>query len=487
MDLIMAKVITKRKNYFARFLAIAIGAAIFAAFTPAIAHAIETGTLESLTKNTSELKLSVDTSWVLITGFLVFFMQCGFAMLEAGLVRQTGVVNTLAENFIDAAVTLLAWWTTGFAIAFGTTSNGFFGVDGFFLSNAFTLNNGAIEYAMGSGGSTAPINTLTLFFFQFAFSATASTITTGAMAERTEFKGDLIYAFIMGAVMYPIVVHWVWNNGGWLNKLNFHDFAGSSVVHTVGGWTSLVGAYLLGPRPNRVWGQIPPAHNLGYATIGTMILWFGWYGFNAGSTLTLDNTGLVGLVVVNTTLAASTGAVAAMLYIYFRFKQWHLFCGLNGSLAGLVAVTAGCAYIMPWAAALIGLVAGVLVLVVVDIIEWFEIDDPVGAFAVHGSCGMMGTIAVGLLGHPALTINKKAGLFLGGGFDLLGVQLGGIAAIALFTVAFSFLMFVPLKAVGLLRVNEEADRIGIDVYEHGASAWPDVYPIDDLQFDDDEE
>ncbi|OYQ63392.1 ammonium transporter [Pseudanabaena sp. SR411] len=483
----MAKVITKRKNYFARFLAIAIGAAIFAAFTPAIAHAIETGTLESLTKNTSELKLSVDTSWVLITGFLVFFMQCGFAMLEAGLVRQTGVVNTLTENFIDAAVTLLAWWTTGFAIAFGTTSNGLFGVDGFFLSNAFTLNNGAIEYAMGSGGSTAPINTLTLFFFQFAFSATASTITTGAMAERTEFKGDLIYAFIMGAVMYPIVVHWVWNNGGWLNKLNFHDFAGSSVVHTVGGWTSLVGAYLLGPRPNRVWGQIPPAHNLGYATIGTMILWFGWYGFNAGSTLTLENTGLVGLVVVNTTLAASTGAVAAMLYIYFRFKQWHLFCGLNGSLAGLVAVTAGCAYIMPWAAALIGLVAGVLVLVVVDIIEWFEIDDPVGAFAVHGSCGMMGTIAVGLLGHPALTINKKAGLFLGGGFDLLGVQLGGVAAIALFTVAFSFLMFVPLKAVGLLRVNEEADRIGIDVYEHGASAWPDVYPIDDLQFDDDEE
>jgi Amt family ammonium transporter len=408
-------------------------------------------------------------------------------MLEAGLVRQTGVVNTLTENFIDAAVTLLAWWTTGFAIAFGTTSNGFFGVDGFFLSNAFTFNNGAIEYAMGSGGSTAPVNTLTLFFFQFAFSATASTITTGAMAERTDFKGDLIYAFIMGAVMYPIVVHWVWNNGGWLYKLNFHDFAGDAAVHTVGGWTALVGAYLLGPRPDRVWGQIPPAHNLGYATIGTMILWFGWYGFNAGSTLTLSNPGLVGLIVVNTTIAASTGAIAAFIYIYFRFRQWHLFCGLNGSLAGLVGVTAGCAYVMPWASALIGAVAGVLVLVVVDIIEWFEIDDPVGAFAVHGACGMLGIIAVGLFGHPALTTNKKAGLFLGGGFDLLGVQLGGEVAIIIFVVIFSFLMFGSIKALGLLRVNPEADRIGIDVYEHGASAWPDVYPIDDLQFDEEEE
>ena len=165
MDLIMAKVTTKRKNYLARFLAIAIGAAIFAAFTPTIAHAVEAPTLESLSKTTNELRLSIDTGWVLITGFLVFFMQCGFAMLEAGLVRQTGVVNTLAENFVDAAITLLAWWVTGFAIAFGTTSNGFFGIDGFFLNNALTINNGAIEYAMGAGGSTAPVSTFTLFFF----------------------------------------------------------------------------------------------------------------------------------------------------------------------------------------------------------------------------------------------------------------------------------------------------------------------------------
>jgi Amt family ammonium transporter len=493
MNVIMAKIarkMSKKKNHLFRFLAIAIGAAIFAALTPTIVQAIEPTanitTLESLDKTTTQLKLSIDTSWVLMTGFLVFFMQCGFAMLEAGLVRQTGVVNTLTENFIDAAVTLLAWWLTGFAIAFGTTGNGFWGTDGFLLNNAFTISDGVISYTMGAGGADIQLNTFTLFFFQFAFSATASTITTGAMAERTDFKGDLIYAFIMGAVMYPIVVHWVWNSGGWLNKLSFHDFAGSAVVHSVGGWTALIGAYLLGPRPDREWGQMPPAHNLAYATIGTMILWFGWYGFNAGSALSLQNTGLVGLVVVNTSLAAATGALAAILYIYFRFKQWHLFGALNGSLAGLVAVTAGCAYVMPWAAALIGLVAGVLVLVVADIIEWFEIDDPVGAFAVHGSCGMMGTIAVGFFAHPSLSINQKAGLFLGGGFDLLGVQLGGVAAISIFTVVFSFLMFGSLKALGMLRVNEEADRIGIDVYEHGASAWPDVYPIDNMQFDEDD-
>ena len=247
-----------QKNHWARFLAIAIGAAIFAAFTPTIAQAIEMTTLESVRKTTTELRLSVDTSWVLITGFLVFFMQCGFAMLEAGLVRQTSVVNTLAENFVDAATTLLAWWATGFAIAFGTTSNGFWGTDGFFLNNALSINSsGAIEYAMGAGGSSAPISTLTLFFFQFAFAATSSTITTGSRAERTDLTGDLIYTTIMGAIMYPIVVHWAWNSGGWLNKLSYHDFAGSSVVHTVGGWTSLVGAYLLGPRADRVWGQIP--------------------------------------------------------------------------------------------------------------------------------------------------------------------------------------------------------------------------------------
>ncbi|MEE3715633.1 ammonium transporter [Tumidithrix elongata RA019] len=484
----MKPAITKKKRHLPKLLALSIGSMIFAVFAPTVVHAADPATIDSLTKTTTDMKVSIDTTWVLISGFLVFFMQCGFAMLEAGLVRQTGVVNTLIENFIDAATTILGWWATGFAIAFGTSANGFYGTDNFFLSQAIsTASDGTLTYAMGAGGSSVQISTFTLFFFQFAFAATASTITTGSMAERTDFIGDLIYSTVMGAFSYPIIVHWAWNSGGWLDKLYYHDFAGSSVVHAVGGFTALVGAIMLGPRANRVWGQMPPAHNLGYATIGTMILWFGWYGFNPGSALTMSNPGLVSLVTINTSLAAAAGAMTALIYVYIRFKQWHLFCALNGSLAGLVAITGGCAFLMPWAAVLIGAIAGVIVIVAVDVVEWFEIDDPVGAFAVHGCCGSFGIIAIGFLGDPRLTLNQKSGLLLGGGFDLLGVQLGGLVAIVAFTSAFAFLMFGTLKMLGLLRVNPEADRVGIDVYEHGASVWPDVYPIDDLQDDAEDE
>jgi Amt family ammonium transporter len=472
------------RKLWGRLLALAIAAMLLAIFgssvIPATVVAADPPTIDSMATNTQSLQISVDTVWVLLTGFLVFFMQTGFAILEAGLVRQISVVNTLLENFIDAGVTALAFWASGFAIAFGTSAWGLFGTDNFFLSNAVSFSDGNIIYAMGAPGSAVGISTFALFFFQFAFAATASTITTGAMAERTDFVGDLIYATIMGAFSYPIIVHWVWNSGGWLNKLGYMDFAGSSVVHTVGGWTAIVGAYLLGPRPNRVWGEIPAPHNLSLATLGTMILWFGWYGFNPGSTLGTANHGLIGLITINTTLAGAAGGISAMLYVFFRTVKWNLFCTLNGSLAGLVAVTAGCAFIAPWASVVIGLVAGVLVIVVVDFIESLEIDDPVGAFAVHGSCGMMGTIAVGLFGLPELTVNKKAGLFLGGGFDLLMVQILGVLAITTFTAIFAFVMFTALNLFGRLRMHPDADKAGIDVYEHGASAWPDVYPIDDL-------
>ncbi len=467
----------KSRSHWPRLLALAIGSMVFAVFSPMVVQAADPPTLDSLAKTTTNLQVSIDTTWVLLTGFLVFFMQTGFAMLEAGLIRQRGVVNALLENFIDAGVTILAWWAIGFGIAFGTSAGGFIGTDTFFLGN---LPSASGSYAMGAPGSTAAINTYTLFFFQFAFAATASTITTGSMAERTDFLGDLIYSAIMGAISYPLIVHWAWNSGGWLAKLSYHDFAGSSVVHMVGGWTALIGAYLLGPRPGRpAWGTLPAPHNLGLATLGTMILWFGWYGFNPGSTLSTGNAGLMGLVTVNTTLAAGAGALSALIYQYFRSGKWDLAYCLNGSLAGLVAITAPCAFVAPWASVLIGLTGGILVVIGVDIIEAAHIDDPVGAFAVHGINGMMGTLAVGFLGQSELTLNKKAGLFLGGGFDLLGVQALGVIAIATFTVAFSFAMFGALKAMGRIRVHSRADEIGIDAYEHGASVWPDVYPLDE--------
>ena len=456
-------------------MSLAIGTAALAV----LASPSHGNTLQELTTRTTELQTSLDTTWVLLTGFLVFFMQTGFALLEAGLIRQTGVVNCLLENFIDAAVTAIAFWLTGFAIAFGSDLGGIIGTSHFLLADAIKFVGDQATYTMGAAGSNANVHTYTLFFFQFAFAATASTITTGAMAERTDFRGDLIYSFIMGAFSYPLVVHWVWHSQGWLAKLGYLDFAGSSVVHVVGGFTSLVGAYLLGPRTQRIWDQPPPAHNLSLATLGTMILWLGWYGFNPGSTLGATNSGLIGLVTINTTLAAGAGALTALFYIFCKIGKWHLFCGLNGSLAGLVAVTAGCAYIQPWAAVIIGAVAGVLVLVVVDWIEFLRIDDPVGAFGVHGACGAFGTLAVGLFAQPQLT-DGKSGLFLSGNLQLLGIQILGLLAIIIFTSTFALVMFGALNSFNLLRVDQQADLVGIDVYEHGASAWPDIYPIDHL-------
>ena len=432
------------------------------------------------------LAVSIDSTWVLLTGFLVFFMQTGFALLEAGLIRQKGVVNALLENFIDAGLTAIIFWAVGFGVAFGTDSGGLIGTDNFFLSKAVEFSEGSIIYnsiATANPDIAYPnLTVLVFFFFQFAFAATASTITTGAMAERTDYIGDLIYTGLMAAFTYPVVVHWVWG-GGWLFDKSFHDFAGSTVVHTVGGVTALVGAFMLGPRANREFGKLPAPHNLGYATLGTMILWFGWYGFNPGSTLGAGNTGLIGLVTLNTTLGAGAGALAAMFFQFTRSGKWDLGMTLNGSLAGLVAVTAGCAFVMPWAAVIIGAVAGVLVLLAVDLIEKIKIDDPVGAFGVHGACGIWGTLAIGLFGQPELVFGEyagKGGLLLGGGVDMLITQIIGSGATVAFIAVTSVIMFGALKAIGRLRVNKLADVIGIDVYEHGASVWPDVLPVPEV-------
>ncbi len=330
-----------RPNLTRRLIVLAICSLVLALFgTNALAQEeVVADPVAAVAEALASTQASVDTVWVLLAGFLVFFMQCGFAMLETGLIRKTGAVNALVENFVDAGVTALAFWAVGFAFAFGTSAGGIIGTSNFFLSEAFTITDGVVTYA--KFGAYPNLDVLTMFFFQFAFAATASTITTGAMAERTDFVGDLIYSVVMGGFSYPIIVHWVWG-GGWLAQMGFHDFAGSTVVHTVGGVTALVGAWLLGPRAIRLgkngeWKPLPPAHNLGLATIGTMILWFGWYGFNPGSTLGAGNTGLIGLVTLNTTLGAAGAMVTTMLFQYFRSGKWDLVYIMNGSLAGLVA------------------------------------------------------------------------------------------------------------------------------------------------------
>jgi ammonium transporter, Amt family len=464
----------RQRRMWRRIIALAICTVILAAFGTnfTFAQDVTTPTMDDI----SAIKTSIDTTWVFLTGFLVFFMQTGFALLETGLIRQTGAVNALLENFIDAGLTALVWWAVGFGIAFGADNgSGLFGTSYFFLSAA----------QMGDLYPGLTINVLTMFFFQFAFAATASTITTGAMAERTDFVGDLIYSALIAIFIYPVIAHWVWGSG-WLFQQGFHDFAGSTVVHTVGGVLALVGAWMLGPRKGKVWGKIPPAHNLGFATLGTMILWFGWYGFNPGSTLGMGNPGLVGLVTLNTTLGAGAGAMVCMFFMYARTGKWDLAGALNGSLAGLVAITAPCAFVEPWAAIVIGGVGGVLVIIAADLVEKAKIDDPVTAFAVHGANGIWGTLAIGIFAMPGFLfagpyaaggeLAGQGGLIYGNA-GLLVTQIIGSASTIIYCVVTGVLMFGLLKVINRLRVHAKADDIGIDVYEHGVSAWPDVLPV----------
>jgi Amt family ammonium transporter len=420
------------------------------------------------------IKIGIDTAWVFLTGFLVFFMQLGFAILETGMIGQKSAVNALLENFLEAGIGAIVWWFLGFGLALGADSGGLFGTSLFMpsIDAADTIFYGNISV-------------LTMFFFQFAFAATASTITTGAMAERTDFVGHLIYTVVIVGFIYPLVVHWVWG-GGWLFQMGFFDFAGSNVVHTVGGVIAMVGAWMLGPRKGKVWGKPMPAHNLGLALIGVMILWFGWYGFNPGSTLgAVGVAGTIGIVVLNTTLGAAAGSLTILFFQHFRTGKWDLVACMNGSLAGLVAITAGCAFVSPWAAIIIGAVGGIAMPLFADLLEKLKIDDAVGASPVHLACGVWGILAIGLFAEPSLTpfaanVNSGlGGLFITGSPSILFVQaIGSLATIAWCAVT-SFVMFGALKAVKRLRVNPIAEMDGnfIDNYEHGQTIWPDILPL----------
>ena len=413
-----------------------------------------------------EVQNNLDQVWILLAGFLVFFMQAGFAMLEGGMIRETGVVNSLAENFMDACVTAIVFFVVGYGIAYGAY-DAEAGIGSSILGQVELFLGGVSGTAAGEGEK------LVDFFFQFAFAGAAATIATGAMAERTHFIGKLIYSAILGAVIYPVVVFWTWGEG-WIYEQGFHDFAGSTIVHMTGGIVALVGAYMVGPRAGRIFGRPPAASNLAIASLGTFILWVGWYGFNVGSTLGASDPNQLGLVAVNTTLAAAAGALGAMFFKHYRTQGWNMSFILNGSLAGLVAITAGCAFVTPIASIVIGLLAGILVVLSVTAVERMKIDDAVGAFSVHGVCGAFGTLMIGIVGSSAL---GTPSLLDGGTLDTLVAQIVGVVGVAVWVTVTSFMMFGILQVANILHVDPEADRIGIDAYEHHASVWPNVLPL----------
>ncbi|MBN1961100.1 MAG: ammonium transporter, partial [Deltaproteobacteria bacterium] len=330
---------------------------------------------------------ALDTVWVLVAAFLVFFMQAGFALVETGFTRTKNACNIVMKNIIDLCAGSIVFWAVGFAIMFGTDAFGLFGTSGFFLS--------AGDPSTGDG-----LWQLAFWLFQVMFAATAATIASGAMAERTKFSGYLAYSVVISAIIYPIVGHWIWG-GGWLSKLGMIDFAGSTVVHSVGAWAGLVGALMLGPRTGkyirhngRTESRAFPGHSIPLAALGVFILWFGWFGFNPGSTVSASNLAIA-TIAVTTTLAAAAGTISAMFTAWGLYKKPDASMTLNGALAGLVAITAPCAVVSPGSAIIIGAIAGIIVVLAVGFIDKIlHIDDPVGAVSVHGACGVFGTLAV---------------------------------------------------------------------------------------------
>jgi Amt family ammonium transporter len=418
--------------------------------------------------STEELSLALDTVWVLVTAFLVFFMQAGFALVEAGLTRAKNVGNIVMKNLMDFAIGTLAFFTLGFAIMFGH-GNGFAGHHGWFLGgDAFD----------SLSWTQVPLSAK--FLFQLVFAGTAATIVSGAMAERTRFKAYIVYSAGISAFIYPVVGHWIWG-GGWLASKEFLDFAGSTVVHSTGGWAALMGAAILGPRMGKFGPDGKPrailGHSMPLVVLGTLILWFGWYGFNPGSTMAANPTAMAHIA-VTTTLAAAIGGFVAMLLIWLKTGKPDVSMTCNGVLAGLVAITAGCAFVETWAALIIGGVAGALVIASVTFFDRVRIDDPVGAISVHGACGAFGTLAVGLFASDRLIEAAgvgQAGVFYGGGAHQLGVQALGVVAVLGFVVAASGLLFLLLKSTIGLRVPYEEEMMGLDMAEHGAPGYaPDM-------------
>ena len=426
----------------------------------------------------------LNTVWTLVAAFLVFGMQAGFTMLEAGFCRSRETVNVLMECVVDTCLCGLLFYAWGFAFMFGAGTP-FFGTQYFFLQG--------VPATYGTTG----VAFLAFWLFQYAFADTCSTITSGAMIGRTSFVGDLIYSIGVSGFIYPIIGHWAWGPDGFLATMgsdgnflpglgmSFHDFAGSTVVHTIGGWIALAGAIVLGPRLGRKFkgdggGPMLP-HDLTVATVGGFILWFGWYGFNPGSTLSAMDFEGIGRVATNTTLAACSAGLAAMFFAFPKTKTWDVSFTVNGFLAGLVAITCPCYWVSPTGAIILGAIAGVIVVVAVDVLEWLKIDDPIGAVPVHGICGIWGTLSLGLFACGqfnstgplgADNASPLTGLFYGGGTQVLVAQAIGSAIITSVTFTVTLVMMYAINAFGLLRVSQEGELRGLDLHEHGVPAYP---------------
>jgi Amt family ammonium transporter len=438
---------------------------------------------DAVTHEANDLISPINTLWVLVAAFLVFFMQAGFMALEAGFARSRETVNVLLECIFDTCLCGMLYWAVGFAFQFGE-GNGFIGHQYFFLQN--------IPETYGTTG----VAFLAFFLFQFAFADTASTITSGAMVGRTSFKGDILYSAAVSGLIYPIFGHWVWGPGGWLGNMSlpflsnftsgavFRDFAGSTVVHTVGGFVALWGAIALGPRIGRRFkrdggGPLPP-HDLTIASVGAVILWFGWYGFNPGSTLSALDFAGVGRVAANTTLAACAAGLVGVLFVYPRSKKWDLGMSCNTFLGGLVAITAPCYWVSPFGAVVIGAIAGIVVPLGVDLLEHWRVDDPIGAWPVHGLTGIWGTLSVGLFatgtyGIPTPdgvdTTGVVTGLFYGGGLSQLKAQFVGSFAAVVAVSGVAIALMWAIKAFDLLRLSRDGELEGLDLHEHGTPAY----------------
>jgi len=442
-------------------------------------------TLEDVAKTTETLKVGLDTMWVLVTAMLVFFMNAGFCMLETGFCRQKNAVNVLAKNLIVFALSTIAFWVLGWGLMFGN-GNGFFGGEGlFFLSGADNSPaTGDAYQGAYKAISWTGVPLLAKFFFQLVFAGTAATIVSGAVAERIKFIDFLIFSLLLVGIAYPITGHWIWG-GGWLASFGgsgFWDFAGSTVVHSVGGWAALVAAALLGPRLGKYnsdgSANALPAHNMSIATLGCLILWLGWFGFNPGSTMAVGDGAAIAHIAITTNTAAAFGGIAATITAWLALGKPDLSMVINGILAGLVGITAPCAFVTVPSAAIIGLVAGVLVVYAVGFFDKLHIDDPVGAISVHLVNGIWGTLAVGLFAVGAsdkagaiYSAGPAAGLFYGGGLGQLLIQLMGVVCVGGMTVLLSGIFMIVLKATLGIRVSEEEEIMGLDVGEHGMEAY----------------